>query len=417
MSSQKYISLIVSNTFFQSLGKVASFFLSFISIVLLTRYLGTSGYGNYTLVFSYLAFFSLIADFGLQFIAVKEIASAKKQIEKLYGTLFTLKLYLVLLSTFLAVVFLFFFPYSIQLKLAVVVGTLAVGVSGMTGYFNTVFQAKVRLDLLSLLDIVAKIGTVASIALFVYLKLNFYFIIGSVLVGNIASFLVGMKFLPETIKFNFDKRIAKKLFFQSIPVGITALLTTFYFKIDTIILSILKTSTDVGIYSLSYKILENITLFWFFYTSSVYPLLAKFKVENKERYQKLFSNSILIGFTASIPILVISFLLAPYIIVLFGGSKFSQSVEALQILLFSLPFLFINTLFYNLFIIEEFNIVIILGMIASLMFNVVLNLIYVPHYSYIASSYITIFSEIILSVFYIIGLFLLKNKNLKVYEK
>lgn len=409
--SSSNIPLIISNTLFQSFGKIASFVLSFISIVLLTRYLGTSGYGNYTLVFSYLAFFSLIADFGLQFIAVKEIAGAKKQIEKIYGTLFILKFYLVLISTILAIVFLFFFPYSTQLKIAIIIGALAVGVSGMTGYFNTVFQAKVRLDLLSLLDIVAKIGTVASIALFVFLKLNFYFIVSSILIGNIASFLVGMKFLPKTIKFNFDKRIAKKLFFQSIPVGITALLTTFYFKIDTIILSILKTSADVGIYSLSYKILENITLFWFFYTSTVYPLLAKFKVESREKYRELFSNSILLAVVSSIPILLTSYFFAPYVIMLFGGSKFNQSVDALRILLFALPFLFVNTLFYNLFIIEEYNVIIVLGMVASLLFNIVFNLIFVPQYNYIASSYITIFSEIILSAFYVAGLFFIKNRG------
>lgn len=407
----KLVFQIASNTIVQSLGKVVSVGLSFISIALLTRYLGIAGYGNFTLVFSYLAFFSLIADFGLQVVAVKEIAGAKEKIERLYGTYLLLRFCLVLVSSFLALIFLLFFPYSSELKMAIIIGTIAVGVSGMTGYFNTLFQAKIRLDLLTLVDLLGKFGSVLTIVLSVYFKLNFYFIVGSVLFGNIVSFIIGLLLLPHTITTAFDYTFAKRLLLLSIPVGITSLLSTLYFKIDTIILSLLKPSTDVGIYSLAYKILENITLFWFFYVGTVFPLLAKLKAENRTKYKKLFNNSILLAIVISLPIIIISYILSPIVIMFFGGQQFNNSVSALRILLFSLPFLLVNTLFYNFYILEEFNIVVILGMFISLVFNVICNIIFIPHYSYVAASYITVFSEIILLTSYLLGLIFFKKEN------
>ncbi|HEX7041980.1 MAG TPA: oligosaccharide flippase family protein, partial [Patescibacteria group bacterium] len=284
-----------------------------------------------------------------------------------------------------------------------------------TGYFNTVFQARVRLDLLTILDLVGRVGSVIGIIASVYLKLNFYYIIGSVLFGNTISFLLGMYLLPETVKTSFDYKFAKRLFLLSLPVGITSLLSTLYFKIDTIILSLYKPASDVGVYSLGYKILDNITLFWLFYVGTIYPILTRFKLENENKYRRLFKNSIILACIVSVPIVVISYFIAPLAINIFGGASFNDAIFALRILVFSLPFIFVNVLFYNFYIIEEFNIVVILGMLITLVINIVLNVVYIPRFSYIAASYITILSEVVLSVVYIIGVLYLKSR--RNYEK
>lgn len=392
------------NTIIQSIGKFIAAGLSFISIALLTRYLGASGYGNFTLVFSYLAFFSLISDFGLQLVTVKELASTKGKIEKLYGTYFTIKIGLGILSSVLALVFLVFFPYSAELKLGIVVGITAVFISGLMGYFNSIFQARVRLDLLTFFDLVSRLFTVIAIIVFVCLKLNFYFIVSTVLVGNLVSFISAAVLLRDTISKNYDFLLARRLLLLSIPVGVTSLLSTLYFKVDTIILSLFKSSSDVGVYSLSYKLLENLVIFWGFYMAVTYPLLAKFRNEDKKSYTKLFKNSIYIALIASVTIMVISYILSPFVVEIFGGSQFVESSSVFRILLFSLPLIFINNIFYNFYVIEEFNWVIIIGMIASLITNVVLNVIFIPRYSFVAAAYITVLSEVILLGTYLIGL-------------
>src|SRR6185312_11347102 len=94
-----------------------------------------------------------------------------------------------LISSLLALVFLYFFPYSEELKIGISIGVIAVFVSGLMGYFNSIFQARVRLDLLTFFDLLTRAFSLIAIIIFVSLKFNFYFVVSTVLIGNLASFI------------------------------------------------------------------------------------------------------------------------------------------------------------------------------------------------------------------------------------
>ncbi|MBI2195748.1 MAG: flippase [Candidatus Levybacteria bacterium] len=387
------------NTSVQLIGKALSLILSIVTIGLLTRYLGTSGYGDFTLVFAYMAFFAVIADFGLQLTMVRELAGKNEGLQELYGTYFWLKIILVLLSTFLAFIFLIFFPYSLMLKTAILIGGLAVGVSGLTGYGTTIFQSKVRLDLVTFVDVLTKIVTVSLIALFIFLELGFYGIISTVLLGNLVGLGITVGLLRRNINFNFnlDRNLARKIFILSLPIGFTSLFSLAYFKLDTIILSVVRDSSEVGIYSLAYKILENVIVIWGFYMASVFPLLSKYKAENKKnKFNNLFRNSYFIAAALSFIIVPISYFAAPFIISIFAGAEFSGSATALRILIFALPLLFANNILYYRFLIKRDMYPVAASLLAALLFNFVLNITYVPKLGYIASSYITVLTELFL---------------------
>ncbi|MEX2013155.1 MAG: flippase [Candidatus Levyibacteriota bacterium] len=399
------------NTSVQLIGKILSVLLSVITIGILTRYLGTSGYGNFTLVFAYMSFFAVIADFGLQLAMVRELADKKETAEKLYGTYFWLKIILVLLSTLLAFIFLLFFPYSPMLKSAILIGGLAVGISGLTGYGTTIFQSNIRLDLVTLVDLVTKITTAALIVLFITIKLGFYSIVSTVLIGNLIGLAVTVVLLKRNINFNFnfDKVLAKKIFLLSLPIGFTTFFSLAYFKLDTIILSVIKDAREVGIYSLAYKILENVIVIWGFYMASVFPLLSKFQAnDDRSNFNKLFRNSFFIAVLLSALIMSASYIYAPLIINIFGGRGFAESIISLRILVFAIPVLFINNLLYYRFLIRRnlFPVIIILGL--GLMLNSVLNIAYVPKYGYLASSFITVITEFFLFLLLVLTI-LFKN--------
>lgn len=387
------------NTSVQLIGKVLSVLLSVVTIGLLTRYLGASGYGNFTLVFAYMSFFAVISDFGLQLTMVRELAGKKAESKTLYGTYLWLKVLLVLFSTLLAFIFLLFFPYSLGLKTAILIGGLAVGISGLTGYGTTIFQSKVRLDLVTFVDAAVKIVTVSLIALFIFLRLGFYSIVSSVLLGNLIGLAVTAVLLRRSIKFSFnlDKNLARKIFILSLPIGFTSLFSLLYFRLDTIILSIIRDSGEVGIYSLSYKVLENVIVIWGFYMASVFPLLSRYKAENeKGKFNNLLRNSFFIAAALSFLIVTMSFIFAPLIISIFAGTGFSGSTAALRILIFSVPLLFINNILYYRFLMRRNMYPVTASLIAALIFNLAANLLYVPKFGYIASSYITVLTELFL---------------------
>src|SRR3989344_2874641 len=404
------------NTLIQFSGKIITVVLGFLTVGLLTRYLGTSGYGDFTLVFAYMSFFGVFADFGLQLAIVRELSQKSIRAEKIYGTYFWIKLALIVASTVFALILLIFFPYSNSLKIGIVIGALAVGIGGLSGYGTAIFQSKVRLDLVTYIDILSRLVSVILIVIFIFIKLNFYYIVSTVLIGNLAAFLATIYLLKRNIKFDFkyDPSLAKKIIKWSIPIGLTSFFSLAYFKIDTIMLSVMKGSTDVGIYSLSYKILENILTLWGLYMASIYPIFSKYLAENdKKIFYKIFKNTMSIALISSILIVLIGFIFSDLIVGVFGGEKFDQSSIVLKILLFSVPIYFITNTFYNTFLsLKKVN-YIICSMFFCLLLNFISNLFLIPRMGYIGAGISTVITELVMLIFYLYFFMRLKLNLLK----
>jgi O-antigen/teichoic acid export membrane protein len=392
------------NTLIQIFGKGIAALLGLFTVALLTRYLGTGGYGNFTLVFAYLSFFSIIADLGLQVVIIREIAHKSNNEQQLYGTFFWLKLLLIIISTFFAIIFLFFFPYSFMQKIAIVIGSLAVGLSSLNGFGVAIFQAKLRLDLITLTDILSRVVNTLFIILFIHLKFNFYSIVFTVFLGNIAgSFLILLVLKKMRVfHFRFDKNYAKKLLMMAIPIGISLFFSTLYFKLDTVMLSVMRNMHEVGVYSLSYKILENIIVLWSFYMATLYPILSRYKANGNEKsYKKMIKVSVIILLVASSTIITICYFFAPFLISLLGGNNFSESILSFKILLFSIPVFFATNLFYFINLIKGRSKLLVFALSFSLIINFLLNLFFIPKLGYIGASYTTLITECLLLIFYL----------------
>ena len=88
--------------------------------------------------------------------------------------------------------------------------------------------------------------------------------------------------------------------------------------------------------------------------------------------------------------------LAPYMIALLGGSEYlPHGAIALQIMIWSIPFGWVNSITNYALIAVNQQRALTRAFIIGLIFNVVANLIFVPLYSYQAAAVVTILSEIV----------------------
>jgi len=412
--NKTYLSLISFNTSIQIVGKGINVLLGFLTISLLTRYLGLSGYGNFTLVFTYTAFFSVFADFGLQLLVIKELSQKKVTEEIIYGTYFWIKIALGIISLFLPIIIVCIFPYSVVQKWGIIIASLAVCISNFLVFGSTIFQYKTKLDYITYIDIFIRVVTVLCICISIGLNLNFYFIVGCILIGNVLGLLFQWIILRKIYRFvyAFDYIYAKKLLIKTIPIGITLLFSITYFKIDTILLSIYKGSVEVGVYSLSYKILENLLVLWSFYMASTYPLLTKFYHEkDMKQYRNLINTSLRVIIISSISIIIISFVTAPLVISILGGKSFFSSILLLRILIISIPFFFVNNFFYYYNLTKSHNTILVLGLVFSLVINLAMNLLAIPFFGYFGASVTTVITEILLTLFYVIAWYNMRHKK------
>jgi len=392
--------LLGYNTLIQIAGKIISTALSLVSIGLLTRYLGQEGFGNYSLVFAYLSVFSIFSDLGLQLTMVRELAQKKES--SICWSFFWTKFFLVIFATLLSWLFLLVFPYSKFLKIAVLITSFGFALGSLNNFGTVIFQANIRLDLVTLVDVISKGVTVGFIIVFVSLGQGLYNILNTILIGNLAGSILTIFLLRKfiTFDFKFDFNLAKKIIRQSLPVGLISILALLYFKIDTLILSIFRGVREVGIYSLSYKVLENILVLWGYYMAGAYPLLAKFSKE-KIKYEDIFKKSLKIAITGGIGILIFGWFLAPSIIKILGGKEFRESVFILRILLFSLPFFLTNNLFYHNFLVRKQPQKILKILSFSLLLDIILNYALIPNYGYFGAALAVVLTQLFILILYL----------------
>jgi O-antigen/teichoic acid export membrane protein len=189
----------------------------------------------------------------------------------------------------------------------------------------------------------------------------------------------------------------------AVPLGITFIITTVYFKVDVPILQRFRPYSEVGYYTFAYKPFESLLFIPFALRSVIFPVLSVYHRRSPERVlplaEKFFKALVILGW----PITVGVFLLAPQfnsLLHLYAGSE-----PALQILALAIVFMFAdNTFAATLNAIDKQNVFAFVAMV-GLVINVGVNLVVIPRYGYLGASWAVVVTEAALVV---VGWFVLR---------
>src|SRR3990167_10929238 len=114
---------VISNSFLKVFSTVA---LSLLSIRLITGYLGQDGFGKYSTVLAFFAFFSALADLGLSSVTVREISRGGADEKKILSKVLSLRLTSSLVVFLLSPLLILFFNYSRDLKIGIFIAAGAI---------------------------------------------------------------------------------------------------------------------------------------------------------------------------------------------------------------------------------------------------------------------------------------------------
>jgi O-antigen/teichoic acid export membrane protein len=391
---------IAYNVLVSSISKVLSTALALVSIGFITRYLGKEGFGDYATVLAFLAFFSAISDLGLYQFSTREISRPGANIEKIMGNAFAMRVVSSLVIFLFSFVLIIFLPYSQEVKYGVVI--IAASFIFSSGYqiLNGVFQKNLAMDKVAISELLGKIVQLAVVILAVKLKLDFSWIIASLLFNMLVSFVLVYFWSKKYLKlsFHFDIAYWKKFLSESYPIGIMAIVVFVYFKVDTILLSFIKSNTEVGIYNVAYKVLENISFFPAMIMGLIFPIISQHIFSDKKSFLAISNKTFKVFMLLVVPLLVGTLFLASDLIYLIGGTGFSESIVVLQILVFALVAIFFGSFFNAILIAGNLQKKLVFILSAAAIFNVLANLIFIPSFSYLASATISVITEIFVAV-------------------
>jgi O-antigen/teichoic acid export membrane protein len=400
---------IAKNTLFQTVAKIFSSGTGFLITVLIARYFGVVGYGDFIKITSFVALFYLIVDFGINAIFLREDDKLSHFKDIFYlRLLISLGIFIVtnLISLLLPFNSVLGIGFSSPIKLGIFVFSFTLFFQSIIYSTSAVFQKELKYSLYSYSVIFGSILNLILVGGVILLKGTILEVVLSYLIGAAATAFLGIILAKKSIlPFSLDLTFSKKIILSSLPLGIMLIFNLVYFRVDTILLSLLKPSTDVGVYGLSYKFFDFLIALPLFLSNSLYPFL----LENKKNTRKFFVlvwNYLLIfaiiGVFLIIPFLFLSPLFA------FIKKDFMLSILPFNFLLFSLPIFFVTSLLQWTLITLGRQKFLMWVYFVSTVFNIILNLIFIPQYSYLASAIITGVTELLVMIILGIALYNLK---------
>lgn len=389
------------NTTAQVIGKLITASATLLITLLIGKSLGPAGYGDFTKIFVFVAYFYTFADFGFNTIYIKLAHTNKKE---LINYLLGLRLLLSILLMVLAISISQLLPYnpssgigfSPLVKFGIIIASLTIVTQALFTSLNAFFQKNLRYDLSTISAITGTliILTVTAIASFIKAPLNFYvsaYVFGGITLVASSSLIISLYF-KEKISVAFSKEIFVDLLKTTWPIGAALIFNLIYFRVDVLILSYTRSSSEVGLYGLAFQFFEAALSIPIFFANALYPLLAKLYLENQKEYSSQVKKWIVILILISL-LLIVGLMIASYLIPLLFDARFKGSQSALIILSTGMPFFFLSAFLWHLLIIRDQQKLLIFVYLLGGIFNLVVNLRIIPIFGILGASTVTVLSE------------------------
>ncbi|MCK9424627.1 MAG: flippase [Ignavibacteriaceae bacterium] len=407
----KLLQNLLSLSFLQAINNL----LPLITFPYLVRVLGPEKFGLVNFVTAFVAYFSMITDFGFNFSATQQISICRNEKERLsaiVSAVYTIKILLLSLCfiVFLALISLVS-KFSSEKELFLFSFFIVLGTTFTPVWF---FQGLEEMKRLVIVSTISKILMIIGIFVFIQSKADdtiYMLLIGLSTMFN-AIVLTGMMKKYYRVQFIFPA--LNEIFFQlkeSYLLFISSVSISLYTTTNIFLLGLLSNPVEVGYFAAADKIRSGIQSFASPINQSLYPRMAFLARNDKEQSKQLLLKFMLVGSIILFVVGIVIFFFAKSIILILAGNEYSKSINVLQIIAL-LPFIiYLSNMFgiqglINFGKKKEFTLVIILGSVIS----IVLSFLLVPTYG----SFGTAFSVLATEIFVTLGMihFYFKKKNL-----
>jgi O-antigen/teichoic acid export membrane protein len=383
----------------QVAGRALNLLPGIVVTLLLARTLGDDGFGQWSTALAAVQIAAQVGDFGLEQVAVRRAATEREREHEWIGALLTLRLGIAVPVTLACVVAQLVLADNAQMAAAgmLLSGTLLIAPFSVT---RATFQLRVRNDLSVL---VLTVNSLLWMAAVVALWFG-----DSDSVAAFAAAFLGAAFISTALEVWLAFRMSRPAFRRStrlwgelarigVPIGIAGLLVTAYVKLDQILLFALAGADEAGLYGASYRILDQAQFVPIALMTTLFPIMASSWPADRARVRRLGQMIVDYLAIASLPALAFTIVASEPLVRLLFGTEFLEAAKALPILMGAFVTICFGYLAGNLVVILELQRLFLRNAALALVFNVVLNVILIPPYGFVAAAWVTLATEVLVT--------------------
>lgn len=326
-------------------GKAFQLGLTFISTMLVTRYLGPTEFGRMTYVYSYVLLFIPLCQMGLNSTVVKELADNKDNNEVI-GTILVIRMLGSIVGMFCSI-----FVVSLLNKEGY---TIIAALQSFALLFQTFdclvnfYQTKYLSKKSGIIYAVSYIATAIFRIVAILLKKDIkWFAFATSLDYIVVAILLISVYFKDGYGLRFSFSMAKKLLKNSYHYIFASVFVIIYGKvIDTLFLGKMISETAVGYYSAATLLCNS----WPFILQSIIdsssPMIFDSYKNNEEGFEKGLKRLYAIIFYAGISVALIITVFARIIIFILYGNDYLSAITPLRIICWSSTFSYIGVARY-----------------------------------------------------------------------
>jgi O-antigen/teichoic acid export membrane protein len=316
--------------------------LGFISVAYLARVLGKEDFGAVNLGFAVLAYGMVLSAAGFPTIGTKKIAQGASL--EVVGQVIASRLISTVLV--LAVIFLTVIAGVQNRTIAWLIILFLFSLLPQIIFVDWFFQGKETMGVVSAARIVQSVVYLAVVLIFVRTANNVLWVaVGSICGECAASTLLFTQFRKKFHDVHIRFTPSLRLFKQSAPLAIGIILATLMMNYPVLALGILRTSSDVGVYSAAGKLVYFLMMGDRILVLLLLPASARKFHDSHEKFQGLLRDSLRWILLISLPVAVGGMLIADDLIRIVFGAEYGVSAPVLQVFVWYFFLTMLHTVF------------------------------------------------------------------------
>ena len=371
----------------------------FVWTILLTRYLGVNRYGILGFAIAFTGILGILDDLGISTHIVRHIATNYDSAPKYLGNAIPLKLLFSSLKTILSWIILIIMGKNEITITITILFTLEMVFKSYIGFFNGSFQAFEIGKYQAIGNTLMNVTTLIFIIIAIYTDLGLLGITIAYILANLLTLIYEYYMLNRYVvkpKFELDLEFCKKITLYSLPFAITGILYTIYYSIDVVMLTNIVGDYATGIYNASYKLISVFNLFYSVYGAVIFPVMSKFYKNDESMLLISFEKSIKYLMIIMIPLAIGTMIYSLDMVQLIYGQEYEAAAPVLSILIWTVCLLFTSGACNTLLNASHKEVSVTKIYAIAAVFNVILNLFMIPHFSYIGAAVTTVLSDILI---------------------
>jgi O-antigen/teichoic acid export membrane protein len=372
------------------------------SVAMTARYLGPSLYGQLTIAVVFIGMWTSLADLGIGTVIVRRVTSGRGNLERLVRVNSGLSLVYCVPLVVLAAGSGLLIYHDADVRTILVVMSAQLLMMTMTTRFEPVFLTTVRFAAVALSDVVSRLAMLGCIAWLVVSHAGLIWFAVAQLIPPAVQLVIQGVAASRHIRLRpvFSRTETTDLLRESLtPMGVIVI-AILYWRADGVILSLVSTHAEIGVYGLSYTIAFNIVIVSTFFLKSTLSTATELFTRDPSAFTDFMRRSVEMMCFLGVPVAVVGGMLAGPLIALLGDQQFVEhGAPTLTLLFVAVALRFITgTLSQGLFACHHQRFLFRLS-VATLAVNIVLNVLLAARFGAAGAAAALVCSEVLGLVF------------------